>query len=199
MLLPRILVLDRGLGMEFTGGQNKKKRKKQKTHPGPSGNPLKLKQIMKFCFCRVDKSAAGSAREQWDLCWTLVWVSSARGERGQHAWQYQSTLWEILTVDSILPYFVQTCCITQGSIRHFGWQGQIYCRGHLRHLCTKSMSLPRICWGSQLRLGWTTECVPQLVDIIKKHNQAKIHVKQCFFQLPGGNLLSGVDESTTLL
>lgn len=82
-MLPQILVLDRGLGMECTEGQNKKENKRsEKTYPGPSRNPLKLKQIMKFCFCRVVRSAAGSAREQRELCWTLVWCLVCKGRMG---------------------------------------------------------------------------------------------------------------------
>lgn len=179
MLLPRILVLDRGLAMECTEGQNKKKNKGSK-------KTISLEihwnwdRLWSFVFAElteeqlVQPENRGSCAELW------CEVPSARAGGGHLAWQYQSIFWEILTAGFILPHFVQTGCKTQNNIRHFDWQGQVYCRGHLRYLCTKSMSPPRICWASQLCLGYTAKCVPQLVDLIKKHNQAKIHEKEFF-------------------
>lgn len=165
--------------MECTEGQNKKKNKRSKA---PTLVLLEIywnsDRLWSFVFAELIEVPLGQPGNSGSCAELWCDVLSARGGRGHLAWQYQSPLWEVSTVVFILPYFVQTDCITQDSIRHFGWQGQVYCRGHLRYLCTKSMSPPRICWASQLHLGYTAECVPWLVDIIKKHNQAKIHEKE---------------------
>lgn len=113
-------------------------KRKAKEAKKPTPVPLEIhwnwKRLWSFVFCRVERSAAGSAREQRKLGWALMWYLICKGRKGIACMTVPVCFVEILTIDFTLPYFVQTGCIAQDSIRHFGWQGQVYCKGHLRYL-----------------------------------------------------------------
>lgn len=121
-------------------------------------------EFVKFCFHRPEKSAAGSARGQRELCWTpdAMPICNMRKE----------------TAHMKVPVHIARCIISSSFPRVFVCSKWPYnSRQHEPFWLTRPgllqwppgllVSPLRICWTSWLHLDRTTGCDLQLVDMRK--------------------------------